>query len=158
MAKSNKKREPLKIDLSKIQFVRIDLIHFDLTLPKEGFDAQNIAVNYTTNIISKANVESKLLFIILNIEVTNVSKTAHYASLEIDCIFHIDNFEELVQTKEYPIIHVDGHLNGILNELSFSTARGIVFSLFRGTYLHTAILPILIPNQLTPMPYAPTKK
>ena len=65
------------------------------------------------------------------------------------CIFHVDNFEEVVKIKD-GVAQLPTEFINQLNNIAISTTRGVMFTMFRGSYLHRAILPIVYPQQFEP--------
>lgn len=59
-------------------------------------------------------------------------------NLTMCCSFSVENLSEILKDEE----HIKT-LNLMLNQITISTARGVLFGLFRGTFLHNAILPVL---------------
>lgn len=64
-------------------------------------------------------------------------------NLTMCCSFRVENLSEIL--KDETNIK---KLNLMLNQTTVSTARGVLFGLFRGTFLHNAILPVLDEAQL----------
>lgn len=59
------------------------------------------------------------------------------------CIFSIPSLGEYKKKAQLP-----DHFLDKLSDISVSTTRGIMFSLFKGTFLHKAILPVIDPAKL----------
>ena len=57
-------------------------------------------------------------------------------------------FDDLLNPKWTGKITMPGALAEILNSISISTTRGVMYAAFRGTFLQHAILPIVDPRQL----------
>lgn len=64
------------------------------------------------------------------------------------CEFYIGGLKQFIDVKK-------GHLNfpeealHLLNSITISTMRGLMFGVFRGTALHNAYLPIIDPKDFT---------
>jgi hypothetical protein len=106
-------------------------------------------VNFKFNI----NVESKLdpgqnfVFFIINIDVLSEDQQLTLGSVSVSCIYYIVNFEEVIKVNEESRYKIPPKLVEALASTSFSTTRGIMFSTFKGTFLHNAILPLMDPQQ-----------
>jgi hypothetical protein len=68
--------------------------------------------------------------------------------IRLDGIDIIENFEDTLKKDEDDKYIIPGDLEGMLKQISISTIRGFMFSEFRGTHLHKAILPILLSESL----------
>ncbi|HEX6428032.1 MAG TPA: hypothetical protein VF008_10120, partial [Niastella sp.] len=69
-------------------------------------------------------------------------------SLIVSCIFQLENFEQVIQFDAENKLNVPQPLIDLVNTISISTVRGIMFSIFKGTMLHNAFLPIIDVEQL----------
>lgn len=108
--------------------------------------------NFKIQIESRADATKKLIFVIVNVEIRNDDQSLILGSLSVSCIFEIANFEELIKIKSDGKIEIPQPLIDILNSISISTVRGVMFSTFKGTFLHNAFLPIIDPKQNQPIP------
>lgn len=70
------------------------------------------------------------------------------ATLTVTCTFSIPNLDQYKNTEGKLVIPNDFIL--LLNTVTIGTARGMMFSEFRGTFLHDAILPVIDPSQMQP--------
>jgi len=69
------------------------------------------------------------------------------ATLGITFAYIIDNFNDIFPSTNKQS-EVPQELTEIVNSISISTCRGILFSQFRGTFLNGVVLPILDPKLL----------
>ncbi|MDN3656692.1 hypothetical protein QWZ08_13690 [Ferruginibacter paludis] len=67
------------------------------------------------------------------------------ASITIACTFDIINFEEVIISNGDAATIPDTILE-TLNIITIGTMRGIMFTGFRGTWLHNSILPVIDPK------------
>ena len=68
-------------------------------------------------------------------------------SLTANCIFEVENMNDFMDTKTRNI-NLPEEFVITLNSITISTARGIMFNQFKGTFLHNAILPIIKPESI----------
>jgi hypothetical protein len=111
---------------------------------------QNAAItsfNYNINIESRADAANKLVFVIVHVQIKNDNQTNILGALSVSCVFEIENFEEMIKTEPDGKLNIPQPLIDTLNSISISTTRGIMFSTFKGTFLHNAILPVIEHNQ-----------
>lgn len=137
----------------EMQIRGIELLGSSLTLPANP-NLSIVNFNFNIAIESKADSVNKLIFVVVFVEIKNDDQSLVLGSIKVSCIFNIVNFEELITTNEtgQPTIHPG--LIEILNVVSLSTTRGVMFSTFKGTFLHNAVLPILDPKTFAPLPPA----
>ena len=62
-------------------------------------------------------------------------------------IFEVENFADFIN-EENGDVNLPEILSNSLNSITLSTVRGLMFSGFKGTFLHNAILPVIDPNSL----------
>jgi hypothetical protein len=104
--------------------------------------------NFNINIETKADAPNKLLFAIIHIEILNEDQTTMLGSISVSCIFEVKNFEELIKIESEGKLTLPQQLVDMINSISLSTTRGVMFATFKGTPLHNAFLPIINPKQL----------
>ncbi len=111
---------------------------------------QNVNFNFNINLETKIVAPNKLIFVIVNIHVIAEDQKTALGSMMVSCIFSIANFEEVVKLDSDNKLNIPDPLAETLNIISISTARGVMFSNFRGTHLHNAYLPIIDPKSFKP--------
>ncbi|MEY4029960.1 MAG: hypothetical protein RJA90_1159 [Bacteroidota bacterium] len=89
-----------------------------------------------------------LVFVIVHIDIKNDGHSEVLGALSVSCIFDIVNFEDVIKIEADGKVNIPQRLIETLNIISISTTRGVMFSTFKGTFLHSAILPIIDPQQL----------
>ena len=92
------------------------------------------------------NVEESIVMI--NVGATVFSKRKELlAEVNINIFYVVENIKNFENKKEKKMGFPED-FSIALNSVSISTLRGIMFSQFRGTYLHNAFLPIVNPKSL----------
>lgn len=99
--------------------------------------------NFNINLESKADSENKILFVIVSVEIKSTGQNHVLGSLAASCIYSIPDFDDVIKIEEDGKLNIPEDLAEILNSISISTVRGIMFSSFKGTFLHNAFLPIV---------------
>jgi len=130
----------------EMQIRAIELLNGSLQLPA----APNTAVttfNFNISIESKADATNKLVFVIVHVEIKNDDHSIVLGALSVSCIYEIVNFDEVIKIEENGKFDIPQRLIETLNIISISTTRGVMFSTFKGTFLHAAVLPIIDPKQ-----------
>ena len=96
----------------------------------------------------KINDEHQWFMIITDIKVRKKDQDDVLGKVKTQCVYHIDQFADITAKGSDGKIKIPKQLTDTLNSISLSTTRGIMFSAFRGTYLHHAVLPVIDPTKL----------
>lgn len=137
--KDSKKDQEFIFQLKGIELLDVKLNRLKQPLPVETTFHFNIGLE------NKISPENKLIIVITTIDIIHEDNETRLASIQASCIFEISNFEDfLVAGSQQPVI--PELFLTTLNSVSISTVRGVMFSEFKGTFLHTAILPIIDPK------------
>ncbi|HUC82356.1 MAG TPA: hypothetical protein VMR70_15730 [Flavisolibacter sp.] len=130
---------------ASLQLKSIELLNGSINLP----GVPNVSLsnfNFNIGLESKADAANKLLFVIVSVEIKTEDQNYVLGSLSASCIYSLDNFEELVKIEANGRLDMPKPLVEMLNSISISTTRGLMFSTFKGTFLHNAFLPIIDPT------------
>jgi len=140
MAKENKKTKEVKV-----QFKAIEVIDFSLMHPsKEKLNLTQY--HFNLNIEHKINNEQKVIFVLTKIDIFHGDKVTQLGSIKTSCIFEIENFNDYIIPEKENKPSFPEEIIHMVNSISLSTTRGVMFSSFRGTFLHNAVLPIIDPR------------
>jgi len=145
---------PKKVKQSKdIQFQlrAIELLDCSINYPPEDKLKTN-QFNFNINIEHKINREKKLVFVITSVNILHEDKKTNLGNLKASCHFEISNLDEFFVTGQPDKINFPTNTIDSLNSISLSTIRGIMFSQFKGTFLHNAVLPVIDPKVFKPEP------
>lgn len=108
--------------------------------------------HYNINIEHRIVEESKLVMVIMHVSVLHEDQESILATVKASCVYEVTNIEEIIKKQGNNLSILEG-ASTIVNSITISTVRGIMFSLFRGTILHNAILPVIEPKSLIPNPH-----
>lgn len=131
----------------EMQIKAIELLNNSIILPPNA-KTPITNFNFNLNIESKADVTKKLVFVIVNVEIKNDDQSLIIGTISVSCVYEIFNFEEAIKIEVDGKINMPPKLVETLNIISISTTRGVMFSTFKGTFLHNAFLPIIDPKML----------
>lgn len=120
----------------------IELIQSNIT-PIDYVLSQDVIFKFTINIEHLINIKDNLIAIKPNIEIFTEENETILGTLTASLVFEFDNLSAFVIENE---IKLPLDIIIAINSLSISTVRGIMFSTFRGTYLHNAFLPVIDPK------------
>jgi hypothetical protein len=144
-------KNPLKEKLINFQIKAVELLNSSLQLVNTPVVTE-MTFNFNIGIEQKIDRAKKLLFVVSHIKITTLQdQTTTLGSASVSCVFAIENFEEIVQFSETHQPKIDDGIVHILNSISLSTTRGVLSQLFKGTFLHNAVLPIVDPKAWTPV-------
>jgi hypothetical protein len=122
----------------------IELLEYSLNSPNIKLP-ENIQYRFDLSIEHKISVELNKVFVITSFTIINDELKLNLGHAKISCIFAFPNFDSF-QYKEANKLEIPDDLIVTLNSISLSTSRGVMFTLFRGTFLHNVILPIIDPK------------
>lgn len=148
-------KEQLKKELINFQIRSVDLLGSYLSTPKEpNLNLQEFS--FDINLERKVDHNLKSLIVITNVDITPLSDTSQkLGNVSTACVFTIENFHEVIKMDENKLTHtISDAMMDILNSISISSTRGVMSQIFRGTFLHHAVLPILDPKAFSPKPQA----
>jgi hypothetical protein len=125
----------------------IELLKGTLNLPP-SIDISLANLNFEINVESKVDAQNKLIFMIVHVEIKSEDQLHLLGALSVSCIYYVENYEKLIKILDDGRLDLPKPFLDMLNSISISTTRGVMFSTFKGTFLHNAILPIINPQQL----------
>jgi hypothetical protein len=126
------------------QIRSIELLDFSMNSPMKPLGAET-TFNFDINLEHKVNPEKDFLIVVCTVTVLNESREVQFGKLRAGCIYFIEKVDQFIN-PESKTVELPEPLALTLNSISLSTTRGMMFSLFRGTFLHNAILPIVDPG------------
>jgi|SRR5690554_444996 len=134
----------VKEDNIEFKLVNIEILESEIKAPLKPL-AKNANFSFNIALEQRFNIEKELIFVICDVTVfpdnNSNLKLGKYRS---SCIFKVNDLSNYI-TNEKDISLPDVFMI-TLNTISISTTRGLMFSLFKGTFLQRALLPIVDPN------------
>ena len=105
-----------------------------------------ITFHFDIYIEHRINFDKKSVFVVTSIKVSDKNdKETQLGAITTSCNFEVANFDKFID-KEKKQVSFPDEIIFMLNSIAISTTRGIMFSQFKGTFLHTAYLPIIDPK------------
>lgn len=126
------------------QFKAIELIGSEMHLPKDSYVIETYKFDITTEV--KLNPENKIVIIEIGVIIFDEKKGTHLGGITVANIFYIENYNDIVTSNEKNEIDLPESIVVMLNSISLSTTRGVMWNTFKGTFLHDAVLPVLDPK------------
>lgn len=131
----------------KFQLKGIELLDVQLKHPEKKLPVQTI-FRFDINLEHRINADNKLVIVVCTASIMNEDKSSQFGTIKASCIFEIANIEEFMAENKNQINFPETILT-TFNSITISTVRGIMFSQFKGTFLHNALLPIINPQSFT---------
>lgn len=107
---------------------------------------------HTISTQTKINHQGQIIITFVNSVVKSIPDGIPLANLTVAIGFLVENFADEFFSNGEPINEINSDLDNHFKSIVISTLRGIMFSEFRGTRLHRAILPIILIKDLKPAP------
>lgn len=142
-----KRSSPAKTGPQQLVLLAIDLLDSSLHYP--GNHPPFESFHFDIHITSKADDEKSQVLVTVKIGVHNENITRPLGSLTINCTFTMSNFADVVRLNAAGQPDMPDDLIETLHSTALSTARGVMFATFSGTFLHHAILPMIEPGSVT---------
>lgn len=126
------------------QLLNIDVVDEFLKHPEKQLPKK---CQYNFDITIQHNITDKDKLIIvapaISIRINNEEETR--GRFKANIVFQVQNLDDF-KTQKTGKYEIPESFITILNSISISTSRGLLFSAFKGTFLHNAILPIVNPD------------
>lgn len=134
-----------------IKFQVIEIFERSLSIQPPYPQEPDAKPNFNFRVSSNTLVDEKdkLIIITLKIFVKSLNFENITGLLQIRFGYQVLNFEDLPRNIK-GAYGLPKDLENILRNAAISTARGVMFSEFRGTILHNAILPLFDATALEP--------
>jgi hypothetical protein len=123
--------------LKNIEFLQSSIAAINFVI---GLDT---IFKFNINIEHIVNIDENWIAIRPNVEIFIEDKDFILGKLSSSLIFEVENLASYVVDKD---LKLPSDIIMALNSISISTLRGIMFSTFKGTYLHNAFLPVIDPK------------
>lgn len=129
-----------------VQFRGIDVLnyHIEPALPSD----EAPSVGFMINVLHRLDQEQELVQVELDINLENADTRQQLGNLKTCCTFATRNV--MIVNPETQEINSAQTFIDMMNSLSLSTARGILYTHFAKTYLHPVVLPIIDPKIFQP--------
>lgn len=127
------------------QFKGVELLESFIEHPQKQIP-EKITYHFNLNVEYRINLDKKFVFVVTTINVSDQEdKDTLFGYITTSCNFEIQNLEDFVQKDKKKVDFPDDIFH-TLNSIAISTTRGVMFSQFKGTFLHNAYLPLIDPK------------
>jgi hypothetical protein len=132
----------IPFDLKKIELLSSSLNEPDKPIP------DNMVFQYEIDIQHQLLKEHASIAVLVEIHIRDIKRESTFGTVCTRCVYEVLELSHFVKDEKNKETFLE-QLYTTLNSVSLSTTRGIMFSLFRGTFLHNALLPIVASNAFT---------
>ena len=128
----------------EFQIKAIEILNSSLIEPKKKLP-KVVEFQFDISLEHRISLEKDTIIVICTVSIFNEIKDQMYGQLCASCIYHVVNLNEIA--KKTPTKNqLPTQFLMALNSISVSTMRGLMYSSYKGTFLHNAILPIIDPK------------
>jgi len=123
----------------------IEVLGVNLVRPKAPL-ASKTTFEFNIKMEHKIKLEDSLVIVVTIITILNNDN--ELGSFIASCVFELTKIDSFIDS----VTHLPKFPSNLLDEfnsITISTVRGLMFSNFKGTFLHNAILPVIGKNSLT---------
>jgi len=124
------------------QLKSIEILEVSINFPEQVI-RENKTYHYNMNIQHRINLEQKLVIVDTTIETLYQDKKTRLGHIKVACVYFVESLLDYISDINDKLVNLPEAFIISLNSESISTTRGIMFSQFRGTFLHNAVLPII---------------
>jgi len=133
-----------KDTIINFQIKAVELLESCIIPPKNPLAAETV-FNFDINLEHRINPENEILIVVCTVTIFDEKKEAQLGKLKAGCIYLVKDLKNYTNA-ESKALELPEPLATTLNSVSISTTRGLMFAMFRGTFLHNAVLPVVDPT------------
>ena len=112
---------------------------------------EDVQFNFELKTQSLVDDSKDLIVILVLVGIKKTGEPELLGKILIGFGYIVENLKDTFEKNEKNLYVIPQDFENLLKAISISTTRGIMYSEFRGTYLHTAVLPIIFPDTLKPV-------
>ena len=134
------------IETDKIEYLNVQILKAEINNPAKTplQKGDDFVLSFLFKAIDLYNIDKNLIRVILYADII-VMKDGH--ELNAGAKFEIDNYFRYLDLKKFTRVEndkvlVESEFADIVKGLTYSTARGIIYSKLAGTFLEGTILPV----------------
>lgn len=121
----------------------IEIISLSLNQrPDEGFEGT--AYNFAYAVENKIEPDKNLIVSFVKVDITELDKSVILGNIIVACGIEVPNLINVLPRDAENLPTIPQELDLVIRAVAISTTRGIMFSEFKGTYLHNAIFPVVM--------------
>lgn len=126
------------------QIKGIEILDSSMISPKKKID-KNIIFGFDLQLQHSFNLQRELAIVTCKINIFDNDSKDKFGHINASCLYYVENLEQYIDKEKNNYNLPEGAVV-MLNTVSISTVRGVMYGMFRGTFLNGAILPIVYPT------------
>jgi hypothetical protein len=123
------------------QLASLDLLESKMYFPSKS-PGEIKKFNFKVQAKNYFKKDKKSVVVFVDASITSENTANKMAVVKVGYVYDIKNFDEFINQKNGKTAF-PADFQKLIKIVSISTTRGIIYSQFRGTFLHEAILPII---------------
>lgn len=134
------------------RLANIELLELNILRPIKALEVGQ-PVHFNIGMEQRFDIANKVVFVASIVSIIDAPTDGNVlARMATSCNFVVENLEDYV--KDGDKVELPEPIMVTVNSIAISTTRGMLYSELKGTYLHSAILPLLDPKMFTKIPNA----
>jgi len=126
------------------QIKGIEILETSIIEPKNRID-NNTVFGFDLQLKQSFNLDRELVIVTCLINVLDNDTKSKLGYIKASCLYYVEKLNNYID-KEHNTIALPEGAAVMLNSISISTVRGVMYGVFRGTFLNGAILPVVNPS------------
>ncbi|MBJ2172922.1 hypothetical protein JBL43_01650 [Aureibaculum sp. A20] len=127
------------------QIKGIEIVENSIVAPKNRID-NNTVFGFDLQLNQSFNLDRELVIVTCVINVSDNDTKDKLGHIKASCLYSVEKLEKYID-KEKSTTTLPDDVTVMLNSISISTVRGVMYGMFRGTFLNGAILPVVNPSK-----------
>ncbi len=127
------------------QIKGIEILETSIVAPKNRID-NNTVFGFDLQLNQSFNLERELVIVTCVINVLDNDTKDKLGHIKASCLYYVEKLEKYIDKEQSTTTLPEG-VTVMLNSISISTVRGVMYGVFRGTFLNGAILPVVNPSK-----------
>ncbi len=137
-------------DNIQFKLVNIQIVSKVLNAMPENFPLVYDGFRFEVKVEDKVQAANEFVLVFVHSKISNEDRTMTFGDLSVAYFFHILKFNEFIKLEESGTYTIPPYLDALIRPVCISTTRGIIYSEFRGTFLHNAIMPVIMMTDMKP--------
>lgn len=126
------------------QIKGVEILETSIIAPKNHIDSNTI-FGFDLKLKQSFDLERELVIVTCEINVFDNDSKAKLGHIKASCLYYVEKLQKYID-KELDTNTLPEGAVVTLNSISISTVRGVMYGVFRGTFLNGAILPVVNPS------------
>lgn len=140
----------------KFRFASIEIISKKVAPFHGGNLDKKLLFNFGIKVETRVHAPLKYVIPFVFVEIKEGDNQESLADFTIACYFEVEDFEKVITLNNDGLYTVPIQLDSLIRPVAVSTARGIIYSELRGTYLQNTVMPVVFMKDFKIEPFSDT--